>query len=298
MRHFFITTLERLMNVLVVLTALGILALAGQMAIEAQGDTQALLRAAVVFLGGFVALLTVAGVAYLAIDIRQNSRRMVRLLETGGRAARPLVATRGTDDVVRHGRRSALEAENDAEDADEAPAVAAQPRRVSRFAANVRAEAKSREQDARKAEPRTDARAEPRMEQRHPELYQPDLRQAEARQAPISQATTPQATTPQTERRQPDVRPAAPRLEHRPAEPAEDYAFHAEEVEQPRSSTVFSGRGMPKMRQSEPQAEPEVAFEADSQAAIGGYDAEDYAPSARPGMAKAARLVADRRPLR
>ncbi|MDN3712249.1 hypothetical protein QWZ10_11465 [Paracoccus cavernae] len=37
MRHFFITSFERLMNVMVVLTGLAILALAGKMAMDAKG---------------------------------------------------------------------------------------------------------------------------------------------------------------------------------------------------------------------------------------------------------------------
>ncbi|MFD2844695.1 hypothetical protein [Paracoccus cavernae] len=97
MRHFFITSFERLMNVMVVLTGLAILALAGKMAMDAQGNTEQLLYAALVLLGGFVVLITFAGSAYLAIANHKTLRRMATLVETGGRAAKPLTATRSRE---------------------------------------------------------------------------------------------------------------------------------------------------------------------------------------------------------
>lgn len=98
MRRFFLTGFERLLNVLTLLAILAVAGLAGWTAYQAQGQTEPLLRALVILLGGLLAVFSVAGCAYLAIGMHDNSRRMIALLERGGGRA-PLRATR--DDTPR-----------------------------------------------------------------------------------------------------------------------------------------------------------------------------------------------------
>ncbi len=99
MRRFFIFNLERLLNVLTVLAILAVLGFSARIALDAQGNTTVLLEAAVILLGGFLAIFSVAGCAYLAIGMHENSRRMVTLLARGGKQ-RELRATRAPAPVA------------------------------------------------------------------------------------------------------------------------------------------------------------------------------------------------------
>lgn len=93
MRRFFISGFERLLNVLTILAALAIAALAGRIAVQAQGDTQQYLTAAAVLLAGWLAVVAIAGISHLMIGLHDNSRRLIALAGRTG-AARPLRATR------------------------------------------------------------------------------------------------------------------------------------------------------------------------------------------------------------
>lgn len=207
MRHFFITSFERLMNVMVVLTGLGILALSGKMAMDAQGNVEMLLRALLVFLGGFVALITFAGVAYLAIGNHNNLRRVTRWMEAGGRNARPLTATRSID-VPTHHSVEPTYPQNDA------PAVArpvpqpSSPGTAARFASVMRAQNVRRVPQGQSLRAPAPGQAEPRPAQtRQPEAREPEARHVEPR------LTEPRVTEPRiSEPRQPELRHGEPRL--------------------------------------------------------------------------------------
>lgn len=93
MRRFFIRNLERLLNVLVVLSALAVIALAVQTAMDAAGDQRMLLQALAILLGGLTGVIAVAGVAYLAISMNAHLARLVSASKKGERA--PLAANRG-----------------------------------------------------------------------------------------------------------------------------------------------------------------------------------------------------------
>ncbi|AGT07760.1 flagellar biosynthesis protein FlhF [Paracoccus aminophilus] len=291
MRQFFITSLERAMNVLVVLTGLAILALSGRMALEAQGNPEVLLRALLLLLGGFVLLFAVAGIAYLAIDIRLNSRRMVRLLESGGRAAKPLVATRSAEDLPRARPSEVEEAPLDEE---------SQPRRISRFAASVRAQtqpaaqpaaqsglrrAEQRLSELRVAEPRV---AEPRVtEPRVAEPRMAEPRVSEPRVAEPRYAQPRQMVEPLADDRYEDELYAEDRNPSRAA--YDDLAPEQDAAAQARSG-VFSGRGMPKLR----AAQGASTDFAETDLLEDGYGE----PAPRLNGNKPGRLVADPRPRR
>lgn len=92
MRRFFVQNLERLLNVLVVLAALAVIALAVQTALDAGGDRRMWLQALAILLGGLTALLTIGGVGYLAISMNAHLARIA----SGERAERqPMAANRG-----------------------------------------------------------------------------------------------------------------------------------------------------------------------------------------------------------
>lgn len=95
MRRFFISGFERLLAVLTILSVLAVAALAARIAVEAQpGETRQYLTAAAILVGGWLAVVAVAGVSFLAIAMHDNSRRLIGLMVQGGRGARPLTATR------------------------------------------------------------------------------------------------------------------------------------------------------------------------------------------------------------
>lgn len=81
MRRFFISNLERLLNVLTVLAGLALLAWAIMLGQQAQGDLVQLLMAAAILLGGLVAIVALAGCAALALAIHDQTRRIAALLD-------------------------------------------------------------------------------------------------------------------------------------------------------------------------------------------------------------------------
>ena len=92
MRSFFVTWMERLMGVLVILSALGVGG--GVWHAATRGQPDALWRAAAVALGGFVGLILTFGLAYLLLAIHDNTRRTAlaaeAMLRSGAAAeARP-----------------------------------------------------------------------------------------------------------------------------------------------------------------------------------------------------------------
>lgn len=94
MRRFFISGFERLLSVLTVLSALAVAALAARITVEAQpGDTRQYLTAAAVLAGGWLAVVMLAGVGFLALAMHDNSRRLIALTASV-KAARPLTASR------------------------------------------------------------------------------------------------------------------------------------------------------------------------------------------------------------
>lgn len=131
MRRFFISGFERLLSVLTILSVLAVAALAARIAVEAQpGDTRQYLTAAVVLAGGWLAIVAVAGVSFLAIAMHDNSRRMIGLMAQGTKGARPLTATRMPERAPAKARPAPLpEAGQDAWDgeADFAETVAVAP---------------------------------------------------------------------------------------------------------------------------------------------------------------------------
>ncbi|MDF3605640.1 hypothetical protein PE067_05445 [Paracoccus sp. DMF-8] len=135
MRRFFISGFERLLSVLTILSVLAVAALAARIAVEAQpGDTRQYLTAAVILVGGWLAVIAVAGVSFLAIAMHDNSRRMIGLMAQGTKGARPLTATlkpeRAPERIPAKARPAPLpEASHDAWDgeADFAETVAVAP---------------------------------------------------------------------------------------------------------------------------------------------------------------------------
>lgn len=93
MRDFFIRGLEVLINVFVVVTALGILAFAamvsfgGGASIQGNAVQGGPLVGLAILLGGFLYLVFVAGFMYLGLGIYQNTRRMAEALDR--QAGRP-----------------------------------------------------------------------------------------------------------------------------------------------------------------------------------------------------------------
>lgn len=96
MRRFFISNLERLLNILTVLAGLALLAWAILLGQQAQGDLVQLLMAAAVFLGGLVAIVALTGCAMLALSIHDNTRRIALKLERP-LAAKPMRASRNSE---------------------------------------------------------------------------------------------------------------------------------------------------------------------------------------------------------
>lgn len=98
MRRFFIGNLGRLLNLLTSLAGVALLAWAGHAAWAAQGDLQTLLRIAATLLGALVAIVALAGGAYLMLSIHDDLRRIAAqtggLGGTGPRATRKPVPTR------------------------------------------------------------------------------------------------------------------------------------------------------------------------------------------------------------
>lgn len=330
MRHFFITSFERLMNVMVVLTGLAILALAGKMAMAAQGDTEALVHAALVLLGGFVALISFAGSAYLAIANHKTLRRMATLVETGGRAAKPLTASRSRELPARRVVQPLDDA--GAFDDDEGPAPLPAP---VRHAPAMRATAKE-----------APAAAHPQPVAKPAFARQPPVMHTQAAPQPASRpyAQPPRAPRPEAEVDTGyedgfDAAPAtaghSPHSDEPPVQPVTP-AYQSAAMPTPRSqpeirqpeptapqepeyrpdalprSAVFSGRGMPKLRTpaSEAQSAAPAPSPVFSQPALGAYPrahAQQAAAQEQPAAAqsgpsaspqKSGRLVADRRPLR
>lgn len=109
MRRFFISGFERLLSVLTILSVLAVAALAARIAVEAQpGDTRQYLTAAAVLIGGWLVVVAVAGVSFLAIAIHDNSRRMIGLMAQGTKGARPLTATRKPESAPAKARPAPL----------------------------------------------------------------------------------------------------------------------------------------------------------------------------------------------
>lgn len=88
MRDFFIKSLELILNVVVVIVALGIIVAAG-VALAGGGGaafgTSDIGAAVLILVGGFVNLVLFAGFAYLGLGIYQNTKRTADLLEAQGR---------------------------------------------------------------------------------------------------------------------------------------------------------------------------------------------------------------------
>ncbi len=303
MRQFFITSFERLMNVMVVLTGLAILALSGKMAADAQGSTELLLRALLVFLGGFCALFTVAGVAYLAIGNHQNLRRLTRLMETGGRAAKPLTASRSLDAPTRHMAEPALPED------EITPAEAPRPA-PARFASTLYAPKVRRVPQASPLRAPEPGVAEQRQNAPEPAPV-PAPAPAPARQEP-RMSMAPRHIEPVVVEAAPEVTTEAYWAEEEPAypqttaAPAPDYEAqaHAATASLASSAPIFSA-GMPKLRTPQAGAPMRNAMAAATgrEEALAATEAAQHLQSgpapqqAAPAM-KSGRLVADRRPLR
>ena len=337
MRHFFITSFERLMNVMVVLTGLAILALAGKMAMDAQGNTEQLLYAALVLLGGFVVLITFAGSAYLAIANHKTLRRMATLVETGGRAAKPLTATRSRELPARRLVQSQPAPLHDEPfEEDEAPVAppAAAPAPV-RHAPVMRAPAKAAA-SATAQPPVAKAAAKPAFSRQMPVMRAQTEAPVPDQQMPESNVwhePQPQPVAPSQSRMAAEMQAyddsvlaaphvAAPqqaplRSAHQPV-PVYDDASH-----EAQPAAVFSGRAMPKARVA---AEAPAQSPVFSQPALGAHPRAGGSPHGQPSAAapavqaphqpaaaqpvaqpahqpgstaqKSGRLVADRRPAR
>lgn len=86
MRDFFINSLEKILNVIVVLMAVAIII--GTLFVlfmGGQGFFGNLLSAILVLIGGALYLVLFAGMAYLGLGIYQNTKRTADLLERGAR---------------------------------------------------------------------------------------------------------------------------------------------------------------------------------------------------------------------
>lgn len=307
MRHFFITSFERLMNVMVVLTGLAILALAGKMAMAAHGDSEQLLYAALVLLGGFVALITFAGSAYLAIANHKTLRRMATLVETGGRAAKPLTATRSRELPARRVVQSQPAPLHDEPfEEDEAavapPAVAAAPVRhapVMRAAAKAATAPVAAQLPVAKAVAK--AAAKPAFSRQMPvmraqtEAPMPDQQMPDQQMPESHVLHEPQPAAPSQSRMAAEMQAygesdhaapyvAAPqqaplRSAYQP-EPAYDDAPH-----EAQPAGVFSGRAMPKARGP---AEAPAQSPVFSQPALGAQPRSGGLPHGQPSAAQPA----------
>jgi hypothetical protein len=91
MRDFFIKSLEMLVNVIVVIMAIGILIVAGMVAFGGNGmmgpggqPMGGVGMGLLILIGGGLYLILVAGFMYLGIGIYQNTKRTADLLEQRG----------------------------------------------------------------------------------------------------------------------------------------------------------------------------------------------------------------------
>ncbi len=90
MRDFFIRSLEIVINVVVVIAAIGIIigagaALFGGGSMQAQTGMPGFLAALLILIGGFLYLVIMAGFMYLGLGIYQNTKRTAELLELQAR---------------------------------------------------------------------------------------------------------------------------------------------------------------------------------------------------------------------
>lgn len=99
MRQFVITALERLLSIAVALATLSVLGLAGYLGLNANGDTKTLLIAVAVLFVGMLAVVVLGGCGFLAVSNARTMRRLATFIESNGRTAKPLTATRGRDDA-------------------------------------------------------------------------------------------------------------------------------------------------------------------------------------------------------
>ncbi|AXC48778.1 hypothetical protein DRW48_02900 [Paracoccus suum] len=96
MRDFFITWMERLLGLFVVLSVLGVLTTAYFTAISDR--PQALIAAVAVVVAGAVSIILTFGFAYIALGIHANTRRTAEAAEAiarGGSAGRGAPAPQG-----------------------------------------------------------------------------------------------------------------------------------------------------------------------------------------------------------
>jgi hypothetical protein len=87
MRNFFIKSLEIIINVVVIIAAIGIVIMAGAAfmsgnAAQAQYGMNGAVAGVLILIGGGVYLTMVAGFMYLGIGIYQNTKRTAELLES------------------------------------------------------------------------------------------------------------------------------------------------------------------------------------------------------------------------
>jgi hypothetical protein len=83
MRDFFIRSLEKLVGVLVVLLAIGVVvgAIAAMLAEPAPGQPGGILAALLILVVGGLYVIFVGGFMYLGIGIYQNTKRMADAME-------------------------------------------------------------------------------------------------------------------------------------------------------------------------------------------------------------------------
>jgi len=84
MRDFFISSLEIVINVIVVIAAIGIVVAAGAATVgaggEQMGGMNGPLAGLMILVGGGIYLIMVAGFMYLGLGIYQNTKRTAELL--------------------------------------------------------------------------------------------------------------------------------------------------------------------------------------------------------------------------
>lgn len=83
MRDFFIRSLEKLVGVVVVLLAIGVVvgAVAVLLAEPAPGQPGGVLGALAILIGGGIYVIFIGGFMYLGIGIYQNTKRMAEALD-------------------------------------------------------------------------------------------------------------------------------------------------------------------------------------------------------------------------
>lgn len=81
MRNFFISSLEMIVNVMIVVTTLGVLIAAAAVMMSPAHMGGGFIRGLMVLIGGGVYVLIMGGVLYLGLGIHANTRRTAELLE-------------------------------------------------------------------------------------------------------------------------------------------------------------------------------------------------------------------------